>query len=75
MADTTVKAGWKTTEFWLSCLALVLGLVLTSGALPEGGLAAQIVGGVVTILAQLGYTAARAQIKAAEAARQTEQGE
>ena len=72
MADTTtVKAGWKTTEFWLSTVALVLGLVLASGALPDGGLAAQIVGGVLSVLAQLGYTAARAQVKAAEAAKGT----
>ena len=73
MADTTtVKPGWKTTEFWMSTAALVLGLVLASGALPEGGLAAQIVGGVLSVLSQLGYTAARAQVKAAEAAKGTE---
>lgn len=60
---TDVKPGYKTTEFWLTALSVVLGLVLASGAVPEGGLAAQIVGGALTVLAQLGYTAARAQVK------------
>jgi hypothetical protein len=58
------KPGYKTTEFWLSALAMILGLVGASGAVPEGGIAAQIIGGTLAILAQLGYTAARAQVKA-----------
>jgi hypothetical protein len=57
------KPGFKTTEFWLSTLAMVLGVVLASGALPEGGLAGQIVGGVLSVLASLGYTASRTQVK------------
>lgn len=59
--------GYKTTEFWLSFLAIVFGAVLASGALPQGGIAAQIIGGAAAILAQLGYTAARAQVKVASA--------
>jgi hypothetical protein len=55
--------GYRTTEFWLSTLAMVLGVVLASGALPEGGLAGQIVGGVLSVLASLGYTASRTQVK------------
>jgi hypothetical protein len=57
------KPGFNTTEFWLSTLAMVLGVVLASGALPEGGLAGQFVGGVLSVLASLGYTASRTQVK------------
>lgn len=66
MPETTEpakKPGFKTTEFWLSSLAMVLGVVLASGAIPEGGMAGQIVGGVLSVLASLGYTASRTQVK------------
>lgn len=58
-----IKPGYKTTEFWLSLLALILGAVGAAGILPEGGIATQIIGGVLAILSQLGYTAARAKTK------------
>ncbi len=61
--DPAKKAGYRTTEFWLSSLAMVLGVVLASGAIPEGGMAGQIVGGVLSVLASLGYTASRTQVK------------
>ena len=61
--STTPKPGYKSTEFYLSSLALILGIVLASGALPEGGMATQIVGGVLSLLATLGYTASRTQVK------------
>lgn len=67
MADETtpsITPGYKTTEFWLSALALVLGVVMSSGVVGDGTIAAQIIGGAMAILAQLGYTAARTQIKA-----------
>jgi hypothetical protein len=61
--DPAKKPGFKTTEFWLSSLAMILGVVLASGAIPEGGMAGQIVGGVLSVLASLGYTASRTQVK------------
>jgi hypothetical protein len=57
--------GYKTTEFWLSLVAMILGAVAASGAIVEGSMAAQIIGGVMAILAQLGYTASRTQVKKA----------
>jgi hypothetical protein len=60
------NAGYKTTEFWLSLLAMVLGVVMASGVIPQGGLAAQIIGGCLSVLAGLGYTASRTQIKVAD---------
>jgi len=57
------KPGFKTTEFWLSTIAVVLGIVLASGAVTDGGIVAQIVGGVLSVLSSLGYTAARTKVK------------
>ena len=61
-----MKPGYKTTEFWLSLLAFVLGALLTSGAFEAGGLAAKIIGGAMSILAALGYTASRTSTKNSE---------
>jgi len=62
-----MKPGYKTTEFWLSAAATIVGLVVTSGVLPEqpDNVWVRLVGGVVAVLAALGYTAARAKVKAA----------
>lgn len=57
------KPGYRTSEFWLSTVAILLGIVLASGAVPEGGMVAQIVGGVLSVLSSLGYTASRTQVK------------
>ena len=60
------KAGSKTTEFWLSVVATLLGLVMTSGALdtvPENSWITKLIGGAVTVLAALGYSVARAKVK------------
>jgi hypothetical protein len=62
-----MKPGYKTTEFWLTALATILAMLMMSGAISDGGLAAKIVGGAIAILAQLGYTAARAAVKSGEA--------
>jgi hypothetical protein len=66
--------GYKTTEFWLSLIAVIAGFIAASGALPQGGLAAQIVGGVVSVLGLLGYTASRAQVKVADLQAPTDSG-
>lgn len=58
-----LKPGYKTTEFWFSLAAAIVGLILASGALPDGGQATQIIGGIAAILAQLGYTSSRIKAK------------
>jgi len=63
IVTTPAKAGFKTSEFWMSSVATVLGIVLASGAVPEGGTVGQIIGGVLALLANLGYTASRTQVK------------
>jgi len=60
------KPGYKTTEFWLSLLATLLGFLLASGvmdAVPEESWIAKLIGGVVAVLATLGYSASRAKVK------------
>jgi hypothetical protein len=57
------KPGFQTTEFWLSTIATLAGILLASGALAEGGTAAQITGGILAVLVSLGYTASRTAIK------------
>lgn len=67
---TGAKPGYKTTEFWMSTVAMICGVLLASGAIVEGSMTAQIVGGVMSVLTTLGYTASRG--KAKEAAEKTE---
>ncbi len=62
-AGETVKPGYQTSEFWLSTIATLAGVLLASGALPEGGTGAQIVGGLLAVLSSLGYTASRTSLK------------
>ena len=60
------KPGYKTTEFWLSLLATLLGFLLASGvmdAVPEESWIAKLIGGAVAVLATLGYSASRAKVK------------
>ena len=59
-----VKPGYKTTEFWLAAIAEIVGLLVMSGAIVQGGLVGRIVGGVVAVLSALGYNASRAKVKA-----------
>ncbi len=60
------KPGYKTTEFWLSLCATLLGFLLASGVMDsvsEESWIAKVVGGVVAVLATLGYSASRAKVK------------
>ena len=63
------KPGYKTTEFYVSLLGMVCGAVLASGAISATGLAAQIIGGILSVLAALGYTASRTMLKSTEILR------
>jgi hypothetical protein len=62
------KPGYKTTEFWLSLLATLLGFLLASGVMdtvPADSWIAKLIGGLVAVLATLGYSASRAKVKSA----------
>lgn len=61
-----MKPGYKTTEFWLSLAAMVIGALASSGLIIDGSVWAKIVGVVGSVLGALGYTAARAYAKMGE---------
>jgi hypothetical protein len=58
MADTT-KPGYKTTEFYLSLLATLVGFLIASGAVSDAGAVGKIIAFAASILTALGYTVAR----------------
>ncbi len=60
---TPDKPGYKTTEFWFSTLAALVGIVMASGIVPDSGLGAQLVGALVSGLAALGYSVSRGLAK------------
>lgn len=59
---TTVKPGWKTSEFWLNIAAMLLGALFASGLLVNNT-AIQIAGMAATVLGALGYTVVRGGAK------------
>jgi hypothetical protein len=59
-----MKPGYKTTEFWLSLLAMLLGAFMASGALPVEHWSMKAGGLVATALAAMGYSYSRGVVKA-----------
>lgn len=55
--------GYKTSEFWLSLVAMIMGVLLTSGIIPETGIWSQVAGIVTTVLAAFGYSVSRGMAK------------
>ena len=60
------KPGFKTTEFWLSIAAMLVGALLSSGAISHDP-TLQVLGFISSTLAALGYTAGRSFVKGSEA--------
>jgi hypothetical protein len=67
-----MKAGWKTTEFWIALVATLLGLGMSSGLLPstfpQGDVSSateNIAGAVVAIAAIIRYLNSRTEVKKA----------
>lgn len=61
------KPGYKTTEFWLTVAANLIGATLASGLVVEGSQLAQGLGLATVVLSNLGYTYTRAKVKTEEA--------
>lgn len=57
------KPGYKTTEFWLSTAACLVGAVVASGAVPSDSAGERILALIVSVLAALGYTGSRLALK------------
>ena len=67
MADPVVvapKVGWKTSEFWLTLVAVLIGALAASGAIVETSMVGKIVGVAGSVLAAMGYTYSRSIVKA-----------
>tara|TARA_R110002167_G_scaffold321045_1_gene526860 strand:- start:32 stop:268 length:237 start_codon:yes stop_codon:yes gene_type:complete len=62
-----LKAGTKSSEFYMSLGAVLLGVIISTGiASPEGvGTWDKVVGVLCTLLAAFGYTTGRSQVKQA----------
>jgi hypothetical protein len=57
------KPGYKTTEFIVCLVVLLLGALMQSGVVSDGGSVSKITGGAMEVLAALGYTWSRATVK------------
>jgi hypothetical protein len=57
------KPAYKTTEFYVSVLAMIVGLLASSGVLAAGSIYAQIVGIIASALVAMGYSMARGVAK------------
>lgn len=60
------KPGWKTTEFWLTLAAVVVGTLLATGVWGEGDTAYTVLAFIASALTALGYTHGRSKLKTAE---------
>ena len=58
-----MKSGWKTTEFWLSLVASILGFAIASGVIPADSMWEKMVALLVSVLATLGYQVTRTSLK------------
>ena len=57
------KAGYKSTEFWISLLAVIVGAIASTGIIEDNEFAAKIVGLITATLVALGYTGSRLTLK------------
>jgi hypothetical protein len=62
-----LKSGVKSSEFYMALSAVILGIVISTGVVdPDGaGTWDKVVGVVCSLLAALGYTVSRSNVKAA----------
>jgi hypothetical protein len=64
------KKGYQTTEFWLSLLAILCGVLMSSGLVEDSSAIGKGIGAGMALLATLGYQASRTTVKKAEAMRE-----
>lgn len=65
VTPTTPTPGWKTSEAWITFLAMLIGLIPSSGLVDNAPLAAKIVGMAIAALSAFGYTTNRTSLKRA----------
>jgi len=66
--ETVKKPGYKSTEFYMSMLAVVIGAVASSGILDGSDGLTKVVGLIMAALVALGYTGSRLTLKKLDAA-------
>lgn len=54
-----IKPGYKTTEFWLSSITAIVGILFASDVFPAESDGAKILGILASVLATVGYTVSR----------------
>jgi len=59
-----MKAGVKTSEFWVLLIVTLLGALLTTGAIDAGGMVGKVAGAIIATASALGYGTVRAIVKA-----------
>ena len=69
MADETTtatphKPGYRTSEFWLTTAALVIGTLIASGAIGETTGLGRAIAFIASVLAAAGYSVSRGKLKA-----------
>ena len=63
MKQVEKKAGYKSTEFWMSLAAVAVGAIASTGLVEDNEFAAKIVGLITATLVALGYTGSRLTLK------------
>ena len=59
------KPGYKTTEFWLTAAAAIVGLLFASGIIPTDSSLYKLLGLAATTLGTMGYAVSRGMVKSA----------
>lgn len=67
-SSTTVKPGWRTTEFWLTILSNIVSILLIADVFPVDSKWSKIIGAIGLVLSNLGYTVFRSGVKKAAGA-------
>lgn len=57
------KPGFKTSEFWLTLAATVVGMLIASGAFADATAVGKVLAFAASVLGGLGYTWSRASVK------------
>jgi hypothetical protein len=66
--ETVKKPGYKSTEFYMSMAAVIIGAIASSGVLADDSALTKVVGLVMAALVALGYTGSRLTLKKLDAA-------
>ena len=59
--------GYRTTEFWLSLIAVICGALVAGDVVTETSTIGKAIGAIISVLGALGYTASRTAVKVSSA--------